>query len=100
MKKTEAKFDQFDNSSNWVNGSYGDFRFEAKLFDVGSEFGINNGRVSKLYIQDKERNSICEYDRGWGMEPKNKTVYNSIMKLLEESPARFKDDGEDYINEY
>jgi len=96
-----AKFTEFTTKSNWVNGECGDYIFEAKLFDTGSPFGINNGRVSKLFIRTKKEAklvqfpfvsaSVVEYDRGWGTRPNKeiKPVYNAIMKLLEASPKRF-----------
>ena len=40
------------------------FEFEAKLFDVGSEFGIDNGRLSKLPIY-KDQKPLMNYQRGW-----------------------------------
>lgn len=52
-KKNEmikAYFTKFDNKSNWVDGMVGKYNFQAKLFDTGSIFGINDGRVSKLAI--------------------------------------------------
>ena len=40
----------------------------AKVYDTGSEFGINGGRISKLEIRiDGKR--VLNYDRGWDLEP-------------------------------
>ena len=100
----KAVFTNFGTESNWVQGTVeGDgrkFTFEAKLFDNGSEFGIKEGRVSKLAVSDpvvreqtKNYGESCvvEYDRGWGMRPKKeiKPYFNAIMELLENSPKRF-----------
>lgn len=92
-------FTTFTKGENWVAGiaeSDGTtYHFSAKLFDEGSEFGINNGRVSKLSIRKENDKSlsgfICNYDRGWDIEveDKNKPVYNSIMNLLENAPKLF-----------
>lgn len=40
----------------------------AKVYDEGSEYGINEGRISKLRITiDGE--TVVNYDRGWDVEP-------------------------------
>jgi len=76
--------------SSWVSGTVGKYTFSAKLFDTGSVFGINNGRVSKLAIWDG-RNFIVNYDRGWDIYPRKRheQYYNPVMDLLENSPKRF-----------
>lgn len=39
-----------------------------KAYDEGSEYGINNGRISKLTVTiDGEK--IINYDRGWDIKP-------------------------------
>lgn len=88
----KAKFTEFNNSSNWVSGKVNDYEFGAKLFDEGSNYGIDNGRVSKLSIYNSE-DTIVNYDRGWDIEPKeeHKEYYNSVMELLEKSPKRFEE---------
>lgn len=45
-----------------------EFSWEAKVYDEGSPFGINGGRVSKLYIYH-HKVCICSYDRGWDIKP-------------------------------
>lgn len=103
MKKTneiKAEILSFPFDSNWVSGKVGDFTFEAKLFDNGSTFGINNGRVSKLSIYDDAKRlayhdffkaCIVNYDRGWDIRPskENKPIFNAVMALLESLPRRF-----------
>lgn len=39
-----------------------------KVFEEGSEFGINGGRISKLMIKIDGR-VVLNYDRGWDIEP-------------------------------
>ncbi len=97
----EAQFTKFDLQDNWVNGLVGkNYEFEAKLFDTGSMFGINNGRVSKLSIRELCRSNttnswfdgvIVNYDRGWDIEPNEGIMdeYNAVMKLLESAPLLF-----------
>jgi len=40
-----------ETDGNWVKGKIGDRVFNAKVFTVPSEFGLYNGRISKLEIQ-------------------------------------------------
>ena len=40
----------------------------AKVYDEGSEYGINGGRISKLTIKIDGVTTLC-YDRGWDIEP-------------------------------
>jgi hypothetical protein len=40
----------------------------AKVYDEGSEFGIDGGRISKLMIKIDGR-TVVNYDRGWDIEP-------------------------------
>ena len=108
MKKQtfKAEFTHFGFDSNWVNGKVGIYTFEAKLFDYGSEYGINNGRVSKLsiYIPENENYTLdakgfktffdrclVNYDRGWDKKPSKeiKPYFEAVMLLCESSPARF-----------
>lgn len=82
-----VKITRFDNSSGWVKGEVnnGEFTFEAQLFDAGSHYGINNGRVSKLGIY-KGGEWIVNYDRGWDIEPRteqHKNVLNEVVRFLE-----------------
>ncbi len=95
-----AIFTKFESGTNWCDGKVGKYNFQAKLFDVGSEFGIEGGRVSKLSIWDEEvriekqnflESCIVNYDRGWDIQPRPeiKTYFDSVMSLLENAPKRF-----------
>lgn len=58
--------------------------FEAQIlsFDEPSEYGINEGRISKLWIRDnKNHKTVCNYDRGWDVEPTAEVLgfYNEII---------------------
>lgn len=51
-------------------------------FQKGSSYGINGGRISKLYIATKRNNQcVANYDRGWDMQPTDevKEFYNEII---------------------
>lgn len=42
--------------------------FWAKVYDEGSEYGINEGRISKLTVEI-DGVKVINYDRGWDIEP-------------------------------
>ena len=103
----KAELVSFPFDSNWVSGTVGKYTFEAKLFDDPSTYGINNGRVSKLFIyNDKERIEkrnffapcIVNYDRGWDIKPSKEArpYYKAVLRLLELTPRRF--DAENALN--
>jgi hypothetical protein len=96
----KAEYTQFNNSNTWVVGEVGDLKFEAKLLDENSQYGINRGRVIKLAIWDEDIREECKcledaciiiYDREWCRKPKKNTkeYYDTVMDLLENSPMRF-----------
>lgn len=100
MTRITAILTDFPFDSNWVKGTVGDYTFEAKLFDNGSTYGINNGRISKLSIyNDGERVAkrnffaayIVNYDRGWDIKPTKeaKPYFKAVIELLEATPRRF-----------
>lgn len=76
-------------SGNWTKGTATmngkTYQFEIKHFDEPSDYGIDGGRISKLWIAPKPgdfRDTIVNYDRGWDVRPKNadaKAVYKAIL---------------------
>lgn len=72
---------------NWHIGAYNGFRWGAKIYDEGSRFGIDDGRVSKLFIYDADNNEVVSYERGWGRKPDKSdkalmTLYKAIVNEL------------------
>ena len=59
------------------------FRYWAKVYDEGSEYGIDGGRVSKLMIKQNDK-IVCNYDRGWDVEPTDATAQLALEILLHE----------------
>ncbi len=57
-------------SGNWTCGTIGGFCFEIKHFDEPSVFGIDEGRISKLWLAWKSSyTTVAAYDRGWDRLP-------------------------------
>ena len=66
----------------WTKGTNNGYDFQIKHFEEGSEFGINEGRISKLWIS-KDHKALANYDRGWDIRPTDKgakAVYAQLLK--------------------
>ena len=59
------------------------YEYEAKVYDTGSEFGINGGRVSKCWIHKADsRATLYNYDRGEDVPPANEEVETVLNIIL------------------
>lgn len=74
----------------WQEGSFAingiKYHFCAKVYEEGSKYGINGGRVSKLAIYEWEpegKQEILNYDRGWDIEPKTDTQKAALAHVLD-----------------
>jgi len=57
-------------------------KYEAKVFEEGSQYGIDGGRISRLWMAiDGEE--IINYDRGWDMRPETEIAERVHAKVLE-----------------
>lgn len=66
----------------WIKGTIDGYSFFIKQYDEGSEYGISNGRISKLEIW-KDGQLFVQYDRGWSKKPSGaqvKVVFEQILK--------------------
>lgn len=73
--------------SAWVTGECNNlYHYEAKVFLEPSEYGINEGRVSKLFIKDLHGREVVIYDRGWVIKPSVQVyeVFRAIYREMEE----------------
>lgn len=69
------------NQNQWVSGELNGYEFQAKVYEVGSAFGIKGGKISKLQIK-KDDVVVLNYDRGWDVRPSFDflNVYAEILK--------------------
>ena len=76
------------NNQLFKRGTIGSYTFCAKVYDIGSQYGIDGGRVSKLEMR-KAGQLVLNYDRGWdiGLEAEDKKAYGKLMRALEGMPA-------------
>lgn len=77
-----------DKNSYWYEGTANiggrNFKVQVLRFEEPSEFGINNGRISKLFVFDKYE-ELMWYDREWTKLPNHdnkevQTIYETIIK--------------------
>lgn len=66
------------------------YKYEAKVYDVGSKYGINNGRISKLKVVNDIGpnswtwdNTVINYDRGWDIRPETKLDKMALQYILD-----------------
>jgi hypothetical protein len=57
------------------------YRYWVKQFDEGSQYGIDGGRISKLMIK-RDGEIVCNYDRGWDIEPVDTNTRVALQILL------------------
>ena len=56
-------------------------RYWVKCYEEVSEFGIDNGRISKLMLKHKGE-IVANYDRGWDIEPVDEDAEIALAILL------------------
>lgn len=62
-----------------VNGE--SFYYWMKQYDEGSKWGINGGSISKLMLK-RNGEIVCNYDRGWDIEPADENTRIATEHLI------------------
>jgi hypothetical protein len=84
-------------SDFWLKGAvnrYPGYTFQAKVYDFGSVFGIEQGRISKLQVWRDDR-SVMHYDRGWDEKPARRRDRKVLREILAGFPDRQSDKDHD-----
>ena len=63
------------------NGGYKAVHYWIKVYEEGSQFGINGGKISKLMLK-LNGEIIANYDRGWDIEPATEEANLALCILL------------------
>lgn len=66
----------------WKNGVINGYQYEAKVYDFPGRFGINKGKISKLWIYDNGK-EIVAFDRGWDKGEDREDIWKPIVNILE-----------------
>ena len=72
----------------WFVGTLADCTFNALVFQTGSQYGINGGRVSKLMVR-RNGTYIINYDRGWDIRPRSEEdglILDTLVEYFENLP--------------
>ena len=64
-----------------------EYKFNVKHYDEPSVFGINHGRISKLWLRrQRETRAVLSFDRGWehgySLKGKGETVATVYAALI------------------
>ena len=89
LKVTKIKDDR--NKTGWVLMKVeSGHKVHAKVYDEASEdYGINDGRVSKLQIDDDMGKVVFNYDRGHDVNDIDPDFLESVIAHLETLPQVF-----------
>lgn len=74
------------NDWTFATAEIGGKRFTIQFvrFDDPSQFGIDGGRISKLWIREDETwKTVANYDRGWDIRPTTaeaKAIVRAVME--------------------
>lgn len=69
----------------WETGTANGLSYQAKVFDVGSCYGINDGRISKLMLWNtgaEGKTLVANYDRGWDLKPTTLQAKAALKQIL------------------
>jgi hypothetical protein len=72
-------------TDHWISGRVDGYTFHAKVYDVGSDYGIDQGRISKLEVKHKGE-QVMYYDRGWVEIPKTTKDYQALREIVKSFP--------------
>lgn len=57
------------------------FHYWMKVYEEGSEFGIEGRKISKLMLK-RDGAIVCNYDRGWDIKPTDSETQLALELLL------------------
>ena len=67
--------------NGWKTSRINNCEYWVKSFENASEYGINEGRISKLSV-NRDDQEIISYDRGWDIEPKTDEDKQILSQLI------------------
>lgn len=58
------------------------YHYWMKVYETGSRFGIDEGRISKLMLK-RNGEIVVNYDRDWDIEPADEDTKMAVAILLQ-----------------
>ena len=59
------------------------YKYQVKVYEVGSEYGIEGGKISKAYVS-RDGVAVLNYERGWDLEPVDEDAALALGILMKE----------------
>ena len=81
----------------WLSGTVNEnpaYSFTAKVFDVGSRYGLDGGQISKLTVWHSG-NEVASYDRGWDTPPRTQDDRRAVETIKSSFREREQTHGPD-----
>ena len=76
---------RYEDTGMWKEGNLkvqdSIYHYWMKVYEEGSQFGIDGGKVSKLMLK-RDGTVVCSYDRGWDIEPAAPDTQLAVEILL------------------
>lgn len=72
----------YAKDGNWLFGTVDEYPFQVKVCDKASSFGINQGRVIKLYVYQSRGQELFAFERGWSKYPENAESEDILEAML------------------
>ncbi len=68
----------------WTFGQVGNYSFEIKHFAQPSVFGIDEGRISKMWLARRSTHTcVASFDRGWDKLPTYTEAQEAAQLLID-----------------
>ena len=68
-------------TGEWSKGEINGYKFQVKHYEKGSKWGIDGGRISKLWVE-KDGVEAANYDRGWDVLPASDEAQEVCSEII------------------
>ena len=81
---------KYSRGGNWYLGVIGGYLFQVKVAEEDSPFGLNEGRIIKLFVKAKPSEdqpgdkTVIAFERGWSCYPKDDHELLNVLDALYE----------------
>ena len=76
----ETRTNRSMSGGDWREGTVNGIKYEALAFPEGSQYGIDEGPVSKLWLKD-DQGRVADYDRRWQYKPRTNAMKDAVKQI-------------------
>lgn len=76
----ETRTNRSMSGGDWREGTVNGIKYEALAFPEGSQYGIDEGPVSKLWLKD-DQGRVADYDRRWQYKPRTNAMKDAVRQI-------------------